>query len=494
MPTLNKPNILLLCTDQQRFDSLGCYGNTHVQTPNLDRLASQGARFEACYVQNTVCSPSRASLFTGKYARNHGLWANGSALPAHQDMFTRALADAGFDCGLIGKQHLAACEGATTEPRHGNDGFRVFEWSHGPQHRSRQNAYHEWLRQKAPDTYERLFPWSDEANKTTVGAVNAVNQAIDEVEPELHYSHWVAERAIDFIDTSRPDDNPFFLIANFFDPHSPFGAPENYRSMIDSDSLPAPKGHGQSLDDRPAGFRHYSNSSQGGKSRGAADFSPEELQEVQALYLAMVVQIDAEVGRILEALNASGQAENTLVIFTSDHGEMLGDHQTLLKGPMMNEGAVRVPLILRWPGVVPEGTLVSELVQLIDVTASITDAAGVRRFDAQQGQSLFPLIDGSAAGRGWAFCEYRNSGPSSEPPISTTMLRRDDIKIVVWHGAPATEWDRDGELYDLASDPDELTNLFHSPEHADLREYMFDSLIDVFCAIEDHSQPRVARW
>ena len=379
MPARNRPNILLLCTDQQRYDSLGSYGNAQAVTPNLDALARAGTRFEACYVQNTVCSPSRASLFTGKYARNHGLWANGVTLPSHQDIFTRALANVGYDCGMIGKQHLSGCESSVTEPRRQDDGYRVFEWAHSPLNRSRQNAYHEWLRQKSPESYARLFPWGEKSAESDIGKLNAINQPIDEVDPELHYSHWVAERAIDFIETGREDDQPFFLIANFFDPHHPFGAPAKYRELIDADAIPLPKGYGRSVADRPAGYRSYAESSQGGKSRGAASYSEAELREVRALYYAMIAQIDAEVGRILAALEAAGKAGDTLVIFTSDHGEMLGDHQTILQGPMMNEGAVRVPLVMRWPGHVPADTVVPDLVQWVDLTATIVEAGRASR-------------------------------------------------------------------------------------------------------------------
>ena len=493
MPTQRRPNILLIATDQQRFDSLGCYGNPHARTPNLDRLAANSTRFADCYVQNTVCSPSRASLFTGKYPRNHGLWANGVALPAHQKMFTRALADAGYDCGMVGKQHLAGCEQWVTEPRR-DDGYRMFEWSHSPLNRSRQNAYHAWLREASPETYTRLFPQEGDPLDPNSGNVTGTGFAIDAVEPELHYSHWIAERTIDFIRTERRDDQPFFMMANFFDPHHPFGAPAKYREMFDAAALPLPKGYMADMADRPPGVRTYAERSQGGKSKGARHYPESELREVIACYYAMVAQIDAEVGRILDALEASGQADDTLVVFTSDHGEMLGDHSTLMKGPMMYEGAVRVPLIVRWPERLAPGRVVDGPVEWVDLTATVLDAAGIDTFAGVQGQSLLPIAAGEAEGRGWAFCEYRNSGNPAEPALYTTMLRDGDTKLILWHGAPSTGAARAGELYDLGSDPDELVNLYEDPAHAALRERMVDRLVDVLCAIEDRSQPRVSNW
>jgi arylsulfatase len=218
------------------------------------------------------------------------------------------------------------------------------------------------------------------------------------------------------------------------------------------------------------------------------------LQEVKAAYYAMVSLVDDEVGRILDALDREGLAENTLVVFTSDHGEMLGDHQLMLKGPMMYEQAVRVPLILRWPDVLPAGIRCPELVQWIDLSATILTATGTPGPHRGQGQDLLPLATGGARGRDWALSEYRNSGQPYDPPVHLTMLRRDHWKLVVQHGAPATDGDRTGELYDLDADPDELRNLWDDPAHRDVRTRLQEFLLDVLVATEDRTQPREAAW
>ena len=172
-----RPNIVFLCTDQQRGDSLCCSGATWAVTPNLDKLARDGAQFQNCYVQNPVCSPSRASLFTGKYVASHGLYANGVPLPAQQQMFTRTLADAGYDCGMIGKQHLYPCDTWQTEPRQ-DDGYRIFEWAHGPNHRAVENHYHRWLRKTHPGVYAEVFP-DKGANESTAFGNQARNRHTD---------------------------------------------------------------------------------------------------------------------------------------------------------------------------------------------------------------------------------------------------------------------------------------------------------------------------
>ncbi|MDE0112791.1 MAG: sulfatase-like hydrolase/transferase [Albidovulum sp.] len=494
MDARSVPNILLLCTDQQRWDTLGCYGNAQAHTPALDAFAAEGAVFEQCYVQNPICSPSRASLFTGLYARNHGLWANGVALPDHRRMFTRVLANAGYDCGMIGKQHLSPCEGRQIENRF-DDGFRVFEWAHDPIHRSPQNAYHRWLRDKHPSLYDGLIPREGDPRGAEAGNKAKGATPANTVSANAHFSHWVAERAIAFIgDVERDDGQPFFLIANFFDPHHPFGAPEEFRALIDGDAIPPPIREEGELDRKPDVQRAYSKKSYGGHAPGFAEYTPEEIREIRASYYAMVALVDHEVGRVLSALEERGLSENTLVVFTSDHGEMLGDHDILLKGPMMYDACTRVPLLARWPGRIPAGLRVPNIVQWIDLPATFLDVAGASGADLGQGDSLMSLVRGETDWRNWALCEYRDSGHQADPAVHTTMLRQDQYKLVIWHGIPATARETDGELYDLAADPGELNNLYHSPAHRDLRESLKDQLLNVLDATEDRSQPRVSNW
>ena len=385
-----RPNILFICTDQQRGDSLGCTGATWAVTPNLDRLASEGALFENCYVQNPVCSPSRASLFTGKYPSNHGLYANGVPLPEGQHMFTRTLADAGYDCGMIGKQHLSPCDTWRTEPRQ-DDGYRVFEWAHGPNHRALENDYHRWLRKTHPDIYQAIFPDTGANENTEYSNRARTGTPIDHVPAKAHYSHWVGERAIDFITHDRQNDKPFFLMVNFFDPHHSFGAPQEFRDMIDADAIPGPVTKPGELDEKPAPHRAYSEKSYSGTAPGFQDYSTEEIKEIRAQYWAMIALIDHEVGRILKALEDAGELEKTLVIFTSDHGEMLGNHLQLLKGPQLYDDLTHVPLIMRWPNSVSRGKRVSNPVQWIDLTATILDATGCSLGRGVQGLSLIHI-------------------------------------------------------------------------------------------------------
>lgn len=489
-----RPNILFLCTDQQRGDSLNCTGATWAVTPNLDRLASEGVLFNNCYVQNPVCSPSRASLFTGKYVANHGLYANGVPLPDNQTLFTRQLADAGYDCGMIGKQHLSPCDDWQTEPRQ-DDGYRCFQWAHGPNHRALENDYHAWLRKKHPDIYQDIFPHKG-ANESTAYSNKAnTGTPIDHVKKEAHYSHWVAECAMEFIERPRDEHESFCLIANFFDPHHSFGAPEEFRELIDSDAIPAPSTRADELSNKPPEQLFYSETSYAGVAPGFVDYTEAQIREIRAQYWAMIALVDFEVGRILKALEDAGLADNTIVVFTSDHGEMLGNHQQLLKGPQLYDDLTHVPLLVRWTGQLAPGVAIDELVQWVDLPATFLDVAGCAPGRGVQGESLLPLMTGANdTWRDWALSEYRDSGFTTDPKIMTTMLRHEQWKLIIWHGNPATDGKRNGELYDLSKDPHELYNLFHDASHADVRRRLKLKLLDVMAQAEDRTLPQIRAW
>ena len=473
-------NILLICTDQQRFDALRCYGNSDIHTPHLDRFAAQSVVFENCYVQNPVCAPSRASLMTGQYVPSHGLHANGVDLPVGRELFSRRLADAGYDCGLVGKFHLGACQQGRSEPRV-EDGFRVFRWAHDPYPGSSENAYHRWLQASHPDLYQAAFSSDGE-------------QSWDAMPTEAHYSRWIGNETIDFLQSARQPDKPFLFVANFFDPHHGFGAPKEYVDRYDPALLPGPVTADGELEEAPVVHTDASKRSYAGHARGFVEYTAEELRRVRARYYAMVTLIDDEVGRILGALDTAGLTETTMVVFTSDHGEMLGDHQQMLKGPFLYDCAVRVPLIVRWPGVTSPGRR-TELVQWVDLAPTFLEAARQEVPTSYQGASLRKLLaDGDPNWRDWALCQYRDSGHSYDPPVHVTMLRKGRWKLIVHHGLPATARERSGLMFDLTADPQELHNLWNDPACREQRAELTETLLDVLVATENRSADRMSDW
>ena len=281
---------------------------------------------------------------------------------------------------------------------------------------------------------------------------------------------------------------------NFFDPHHPFDPPESYlaRYMDRLDEVPLPPFTPGELDDKPGYQAIDHRGAYGGKAGLPFDrMTDRDHRLVRAAYYAMCDLINDQVGRIVKALDESGQREDTLIVFMSDHGELLGDHGIYLKGPFFYEPSVRVPLVLNWPGTIPAQT-VTGLVELVDLAPTLLEAAGLPREPGMQGRSLW---QGIAAGEGHsdretAFCEYANamSWHAQERPTFLSMVRSESHKLVVDHGTGA------GELYDLRNDPGEVHNLWDDPARVGLRAEMLLKLADRLAFTADPLPERRADW
>lgn len=447
-----RPNILWICTDQQRFDTIHALGNEHIRTPNLDRLAAEGVAFTHAFSQSPVCTPSRCGFLTGMYPTTvHGR-QNGQAHPPPGELLvTRMLADAGYDCGLAGKLHLAACQGRV-EPRT-NDGYRVFHWSHHPHPDWPENAYIQWLHQQG-------LSWED------VDGFPDGTFAGPGVPSEYHQTTWCAQMAMQFIDERR--DGPWLMSVNTFDPHLRFDPPPEYWERYDPEQMPLPDYVPGELDNKPRFQQTDHHGSHGGRGRSCADANERELREVVAAYYAMIEHIDHHVGRLLDHLETTGQRDDTIVIFHSDHGELLGDHGMWQKGPHFYDCSIRVPLIVSWPGHFEAGLRSDALVQLIDLAPTVLDACGEPVPERMQGRSLAPILRGEVdpdEHRDSVYCEYYNAMPCRRPPAYGTMYRDRERKICVYHGDARGE----GELYDLQADPGEHINLWDDSAWTDER-------------------------
>ena len=471
-----RPNILWLCTDQQRYDTIRALGNDHLHTPNLDAMVERGVSFPRAYCQSPVCTPSRASFMTGRYPRTTRCRQNGQAMPPDEVLVSKMFADAGYRCGLAGKLHLAACQGMV-ETRI-DDGYHDFFWSHHPQPDWPENAYTQWLTEKGV-RWEDLY---DQGERT--------NYVCEGMPAEHHQTTWCAEKTIEFLQANA--GSSWFFNFNCFAPHHPFDPPkeylDRYKERHDIDALPLPKQRAGELDNKPvfqqldARFAHNNPD-----SYDVAAMSDRDKREVIASYYAMCEHIDFEVGRILEALRASGQWENTIVVFMSDHGEMLGDHGLLLKGPHFYEEAVRVPLVMQWPGQFEPGLQPEAMVELTDLAPTFLQAAGLDIPERVQGRSLLPILTGEAEPdqhRDAVFSEYYNAW-SHRGDAYGTMLRTAEAKIVVYHGSEP------GELYDLVQDPDEFENLWSDPDSAELKTRLMKQCFDASVFTMDPVPPRL---
>jgi choline-sulfatase len=479
------PNILWICTDQQRFDTLGCHGNTFVRTPNIDRLAADGVLFENAFCQSPVCSPSRGSFLTGRYPRTTRLRQNGQDIPPDEKLVTRLLADSGYVCGLAGKLHLSACR-PIEHPlgeRRIDDGYQVFHWSHHPDRYDPKfdhlaNQYSQWLAGQG------------KAYATTPSEISShVRIGMPE---ELHHTKWCADRAIDFMRAAPKYERPWLFSVNIFDPHHPFEPPAEYlqRYLDRLDEISLPDHIEGELADRPIWQQIDHNGAYAGGFMAYTKMSPRDHRAVRAAYWAMCDLIDVHVGRTLAALEESGQRDNTIVIFMSDHGEMLGDHGIYLKGPYFYEELIHVPLILRWPGQLQAGQRISALTELIDLAPTLLDAAGAERYPGMQGHSLLPLLRGEpgAFKRDDIYCEFYNANFSYRPGAHTTMIRNERYKLAVAHGQPT------GELYDLQNDPHEHCNVWSDPANLQTRAELLQKLCDRMAFTADSLPARTSPW
>ena len=481
-----RPNVLWICTDQQRFDTLGCYDQPFVQTPNLDQLAENGVLFERCYSQSPVCTPSRASFLTGRYPRTTRCRQNGQSIPEDEVLITSILANAGYSCGLSGKLHLSTCNPSVrpSGEHRIDDGYAEFHWSHHPEPDWPTNEYQHWLREQGT-TYKRT-PYK---GSTQVQAG---------MPAEYHQTTWCAQKAINFIEAQSESvrKQPWLFSVNIFDPHHAFDPPVEYleRYLTILDDIPLPSCTEEELNTKPV-FQQIDHKA-AYNTPGLHPFvelTDDEHRLLRAAYWAMCDLIDAQVGRMLEALDRTGQRENTIVIFMSDHGEMLGDHGIYLKGPYFYEPAVNVPLIISWPGKVKAGLRSRALVELTDLAPTLLDAIGMARHPGMQGQSFWAILNGAAdpaSHREDVYSEYYNAMPWHHEPArpQATMVRTDRHKLVMVHGLDQ------GELYDLQEDPQELKNLWHSPEHQSLKLQMVLRLCDRMAWTVDPLPVREAAW
>ncbi len=430
------PNVLWICTDQQRYDTIHALGNKHIRTPNMDKLIVTGMAFTHAHCQSTICTPSRGSFLTGRYPRpirscrnGNDQWDNAAPL------ITKTLADAGYDCGLAGKLHLSAAHGRIE--KRPDDGYRVFHWSHHP-HDSwpAGHSYEDWLKSRGTGHTEL---------KDKYGYIPA----------KYHQTAWCADRAIDFMKEKR--NGPWLFSLNCFDPHPPLDPPKKYLDRFDIDSLPEPPFAASDIEQQrrlkgvffQAKCKHY-------KGR--------EGKTLLAKYWAMIELIDENVGRLIEALEQTGQRENTLIILTSDHGNMVGHHGLTAKGCRFYEGLVRVPLIFSMPGVVKQNVHNDSLVELTDIAPTLLELAGLPADEGMHGKSLVRQLthpEDAGEHRPFVYSTYTNTLANAEKDKKSygTMIRNRRYKLVNYHGHGT------GELFDMKQDPGEFNNLWDDPDH-----------------------------
>jgi len=465
-------NVLFLMTDEQHFRSLSLAGNPYIQTPHMDRIGREGAWFQNATCVTPYCSPSRASIITGLYPHTHGILLNVSGrtdqAPLAQDAFPNTetiLHRFGYATAHRGKWHLgdpgafdcyeSRAYAAKTNPEFGRwleERLPAAEFAGHPSPGKYLNRPVEMI-----PAIQKAFHEFHKINQNRVAYISIIGRSL--IPPEFLPETKITDEVLALID--RHADENFMITASWSPPHDLWVVPEPYYSLVDRRRIEL------------SGTHELPEWDQKGPSKTLGDLAGEEgLREYAAIYHGMVKYIDDQVGRILKKLDERGLAQNTLVIFTTDHGDMVGAHGCVGKSVFgFYDDLVRIPLLMRLPGKIPAGTVVKQPVSQIDFMPTILDYLGQPAPEKIHGRSLRPLIEGrDVPWRDYAFCQRANQG---------RMLRTERYKYCFRSKPQAVA------LYDLQADPHEDRNLADDPAHAATVRQMHRRLLEVMATAGD---------
>ncbi|WP_438994801.1 sulfatase family protein [Pseudemcibacter sp.] len=521
-----KVNFLYIMVDQARSDFFGCYGNDKIKTPNIDALAKRGTTLDQLYVANPFCMPSRSAIMTGRMPSVNGARTNGTPLPLEARTFVGSLLDDGYDTALIGKCHLqnmTGMERAYTPPeaekcKTDEDGYpdqpttskltgadyeneNSVIWRASPDHEVKTPYYgfdhvdlctlhsdnvganyERWLNEEVSNEND-LKGAKNGLDKGNISSPQSWRTAID----EEHYStSYIGRKTIDWIEEHQENasENPFFLHCSFPDPHHPFAPPGKYWDMYDPDDMNLPesfnKGSSPVLDHMRNDFEQGTS---GRESTLPFAVNEKEAREAIALTYGMVTMIDDWVGKIMASLEEQGLLNNTVIIFSSDHGEYMANHGIMLKGPLHYQGLIRIPFI--WCDPV-QNTLsrTSELCSAIDIAPTILERSQTKPYYGIQGKSMLDMMNNKIDHHRKAVLieddrEVIYLGFKEPQRVRTMVTDRYRLSMT----QPADFY----ELYDLKNDPHEINNLWEDDNQATLRNQEIQRMLKLICEMQDWS-------
>lgn len=433
MSHADRPNVLLIMSDEHAPQFSSVYGHPAVRTPNLERLAARGTTFDNAYCNAPLCVPSRMSFLSGRYVHEIGVWDNAVALDENVVTWAHLCRGAGYDAVLAGKQHFVG-----SDQLHG---FR--EQLAVDLHGGRPNRIFDWAVGVPPAE----TPW------------RALEQAGPGTTPVIEADERAAEAGIRYIREHADAAQPWLLNVSFVAPHFPFIAPQRFWDQypIDTIDLPTiPDGHLNDIHPVTRRLREYF---------GVTRVPDQVTRRARRAYYGLISFVDQLVGRVLSALEETGQSERTLVIYTSDHGEMAGEHG-LWRKCSFYEHSSRVPLVVSLPGSVPSGRRVPEVVSLVDLAATLVDVTGAAVPSWWPGRSLRDIWRGDAQAWDFAFAEFEAWGV--DRPMA--MIRQGRYKLNL-------SLDHPPELFDVLDDPGEFHDLSRDPGHHDALDQLRGRLL-----------------
>lgn len=459
----DKLNFVWFCADQLRYDTISGYGNSHIHTPNIDRLMAEGTTFMRAYSQSPVCTPSRAAFLTGRYPKSARSSINGNRIFSRDEtLVTRMLRDSGYTCGLTGKLHLTSSSDPARQEARTDDGYSYFQWSHMGYDlwNPGVNNYMDWLTEKGVDWHGMyqapVTDWPPKSNYPIPARIKGMPD-------EYHQTTWCVEKAMEFIEGTG--SGPWCVSINPFAPHPPFEPPESFKERLRMGDMPLPLWKDGELDHKPQCQKDsYYIGAQNGMCRSAVGLTEDEKRENTLEYYALVEHLDWQLGRLIDFLEETGRRENTVIMFMSDHGECLGDHGLYWKGGFFYECNVHVPLIFSCPGLIREGVRANALVELMDVAPTVLELSGIPVPQYMQAKSLKQILTGEASPddhKDCVYAEYYYSALLSNK-VYATMYFDGRYKMIVHHDDPVSEF------YDLETDPHEFDNLWGNPDYGEL--------------------------
>lgn len=446
------PNILMIVTDQQRIDSVGAFGSKVCKTPNMDRIANEGMRFNRAFTPTGLCSPVRCSLLSGVYPHEHRVLTNVGLHPVRaqlepdDDRMSAALKGAGYKMGYVGKWHVSKIDPI---------GFGYDDYVS-------LGDYMEWRHEQGigiPDGFSNYLVQIGER---------------DDAPAEMSRPAFLCNNAIGLMEKYAEGDQPFFMRLDFHGPHFPNVVPEPFFSMYHPETIPEWPNHDDPLDGKPAVQRIKR------KHWRTEDMPWSDWARLLSAYYGEISLIDHEVGRVIDRLDELGLTGDTLVIWTTDHGDTIGAHGICNKDYTMYEEIYRIPLVMRWPGTIAPGTQNNDYVHhFIDICGTTLDLTGTPFPIPFHGRSLLPIMRGEPAPEDWpdsAFCEFHGSHMG----LYSMRLVSDEDWAYIYHTNDIDE------LYDRRKDPWQMTNLANDPAHVDVLDKMKRKMVTWMAATNDH--------
>lgn len=499
----DRPNILLITSDQHHWTALG-YNNPEVRTPNLDRLAAQGTIFDRAYCPNPTCTPTRASLITGKYPSQHGAYSLGTKLSEDEHTVGEDFSAAGYRTALVGKAHFQPLHGTEAYPSleaypilQDLDFWRGFDgpfygFDHVELARNHTDEAHVgqhyalWLEEQGCANWRDYFrpPTGNNPDQRRTWGI-----------PErYHYDAWIAERTNALMASYAEENAPFLLWASFFDPHPKVLVPSPWDTMYDPTKLTVPQVSPEEHTLNPPHFQMTQTPSPDFSAWREPDGNAmhgfhshlhdrEELAKDIAIYYGMISLMDKYIGQILDQLESLGLAENTLVVFTTDHGHFYGHHGLIAKGAFHYEDMIKIPMVVRFPGRVPPGRRSPALQTLVDFPQTFLSIAGIEAPRTMTGVDQSPVWFGErGSARDHIVVENRHQPTTLH--LKTFVNER--YKLTVYYGREY------GELFDLQRDPGEIHNLWDEPDAAALKAQLTMALLQAEMGKEPVWMPRIA--